>query len=96
MNVGIGTVAEQFLFWEYFFGIFGIVSLQYKYFIKSLLNFGRFGYFWWIWGAPLVHEVCCFLNKRDLNGLLIFQYCRIMGTIKKIVLRRQHREKIHE
>jgi hypothetical protein len=28
MTVEIGTVAEQFLFWNIFFQIFGIVSLQ--------------------------------------------------------------------
>jgi hypothetical protein len=28
MKVGIGAVTSQFLFWEYLFRIFGIVSLQ--------------------------------------------------------------------
>jgi hypothetical protein len=30
MNVGIGTVDTQSLFWEYLFAIFSIVSLQDK------------------------------------------------------------------
>ena len=28
MNVEIGTVAEQFVFWKYLFQVFGIGSLQ--------------------------------------------------------------------
>jgi hypothetical protein len=36
MNVVIGTEAAQFLFWEYLFRIFGIVSLQCIYFEEFL------------------------------------------------------------
>jgi hypothetical protein len=36
MNVGIGTVAAQFLFWEHLFLIFSIVHLQY---VNSALVF---------------------------------------------------------
>jgi hypothetical protein len=38
MNVEFGTEAEQFLFWEYLFRIFGIVSLQ----CVQFLNFSTF------------------------------------------------------
>jgi hypothetical protein len=31
MDVGIGTVDAQLLFWEYLFRIFGIVSLQFTF-----------------------------------------------------------------
>ncbi len=39
MNVGIGTVVEQFLFWEYLFRTFGILSPQCNPFLAALPQF---------------------------------------------------------
>jgi hypothetical protein len=54
MNVGIVTVAMQFLFWEYLSQIFGIVSLQCGSLSQSVSQQVLFRIPWLSTGAAMV------------------------------------------
>ncbi len=50
MNEGIGTVALQFLFWEFMFRIFGIISLQCRILVQKI-------------GFELLKKNNCYVDK---------------------------------
>jgi hypothetical protein len=58
MNVEIGTVAAQFLFWEYLFQIYGIGSLQCAAY-QQLQH------------TPPIFKVCQLITQRTI--LIIFE-----------------------
>jgi hypothetical protein len=69
MNVEIGTKADQFLFREYFFQIFGIASLQ----CRGL-----------IWKSNVL-DVRLSLQFKILNSSRIFMYGACSFIIRQIV-----------